>query len=174
MQKIFLYIVALIFLVSCSSSPRFTSTKSRTVEHRTEITTDSNRRFTSSDSNKARDTVSFFDPPSRKILFTETGIASYYAEPFNGRKTANGETYNMYGLTAAHPSFPLGTIARVTNLKNGKTAIIKINDRMPKRPDRIIDLSYGTAIILNMVKDGITKVKIEVLKWGDNKYHTSQ
>ncbi len=174
MRKIFLYIAGLTFVASCSSSPRFTSSKNRTATHQRETTSDSTGRFASEDSSEAEDTVAFFDPLSGKILATQIGIASYYAEPFNGRKTANGEIYNMYELTAAHPSFPFGTIALITNLRNGKTAIVKINDRMPKRSDRIIDLSYGTAIILNMVKDGIARVKIEVLKWGDNKYHGSR
>lgn len=96
------------------------------------------------------------------------GVASYYAGKYHGRLTSNGEIYDMYGLTAAHPSYPHETILRVTNLSNNKSVIIRINDRMPKRPDRIIDLSYGTALELDMVEDGITKVKLEILKWGDN------
>ncbi len=169
-KKTLIFTVALFLLTACSSVPRFTSAKqtSNVSESKTPLSV----RYKPEKKEVAEDTISFADPGNEKVLATEIGVASYYAEPFVGRRTANGEIYDKYELTAAHPTFPLGTIARVTNLKNGKTAIIRINDRMPKRPDRIIDLSYGTAVILDMVKDGITKVKLEVLKWGDNKYHS--
>jgi len=75
----------------------------------------------------------------------------------------------MYGLSAAHPSYRMGTVVRVTNLSNDKNVIIKINDRMPFRPDRIIDLSLGCAMELDMVNVGITEVKVEVLEWGKGK-----
>ncbi|MCF8242862.1 MAG: septal ring lytic transglycosylase RlpA family protein [Melioribacteraceae bacterium] len=97
-----------------------------------------------------------------------TGIASFYADKFDGRQTANGETYDMYGLTAAHPDYPFDTVIRVTNLSNGKSIVIRINDRMPKRDDRIIDLSYGCASELDMLNSGITEVQLDILKWGDN------
>lgn len=120
-----------------------------------------------------QDTLTVYaNPDTETVLETEVGIASYYAEPFHGRKTANGEIYDMHGLTAAHPSFPLGTIARVTNLKNGKSVLLKINDRMPRHPQRIVDLSLGVAKKLDMVKDGLAKVRIDILKWGDNKYYS--
>lgn len=96
--------------------------------------------------------------------FTEEGTASFYADKYHGRKTANGEIYNMYDLTAAHPTLPLGVKIRVTNLENGRKAILRVNDRMPKHPDRIIDLSYKAAIELDFVKQGLTKVKIETVK----------
>ena len=102
------------------------------------------------------------------VLETVTGVASYYGDKFNGRLTSNGETYDMYGLTAAHPSYPHNTIIRVTNLNNNKSVVIRVNDRMPKRPDRIIDLSLGTAQALDMVEAGLAKVKLEILKWGEN------
>ena len=174
MRKIFFYIILALLTIACGSSPRFTSVRQEN-EAGTTAPQTKKKKFTSTvDSKSIQDSaIVLADPSNPQVLATETGIASYYAEPFHGRKTANGEIYNMYELTAAHPTYPLGTIAKVTNLKNGKTAIVKINDRMPKRPDRIIDLSYGTAVMLGMVKDGITKVKIEVLKWGDNKYHSS-
>lgn len=100
-------------------------------------------------------------------LETVTGVASYYADKFNGRLTSNGEIYDMYGLTAAHPTYPHGTIIRVTNLGNGKSVVVRINDRMPYRPDRIIDLSLGTAMELDMVEDGLAEVKLEILEWGE-------
>jgi rare lipoprotein A len=94
----------------------------------------------------------------------ETGTASYYSDEFNGRKTANGEIYDMNELTAAHPSYPFNTLVRVTNLLNGKSVEVRINDRMPQFKNRIIDLSLAAAKKIDMIKTGIQEVKIEVLK----------
>jgi rare lipoprotein A len=99
-------------------------------------------------------------------LETETGTASYYADEFNGKKTANGEIYNMNELTSAHPSYPFNTIVRVTNLANGKSVEVRINDRMPNYKNRIIDLSFAAAKKIDMISAGIQDVKIEVLEWG--------
>jgi len=104
-----------------------------------------------------------------EVLEIQTGVASYYADKYHERPTYSGEIYDMYGLTAAHPSYRMGTIVRVTNLYNQKSVTIPINDRMPFRPDRIIDLSYGVAKALDMVIAGIVDVKVEVLKWGEGK-----
>ncbi len=98
-----------------------------------------------------------------------TGLASYYADDFNGKLTANGEIYDMYGLTAAHPNFPFGTEIKVTNLTNNKSAVIRVNDRMPQHRTRMIDLSLGTAKALDMLDDGVVEVKLEILKWGEGK-----
>lgn len=110
---------------------------------------------------------SYVDYNNNEILDSVTGIASFYATKFHGRQTANGEIYNMYNLTAAHENYPFGTIILVTNLKNNKSASVRINDRMPAHPQRIIDLSYGTALEIDMIKDGITNVRVDILKWGD-------
>ncbi|MDP6533473.1 MAG: septal ring lytic transglycosylase RlpA family protein [Candidatus Marinimicrobia bacterium] len=99
-----------------------------------------------------------------------TGISSYYAEDFHGKLTANGEIYDMYGLTAAHKTLPLNTIVRVTNLDNNKSLILRINDRGPYVKGRILDCSYGAALKLGFIAKGTTKVKIEVIEFGDNKY----
>lgn len=99
-------------------------------------------------------------------LEMETGIASFYADEFNGKKTANGEIYNMNDLTAAHPSYPFNTIVVVTNLKNNKSVQVRINDRMPDFKNRIIDLSFKAAQRIDMINDGIQEVKVEVLEWG--------
>ena len=99
-------------------------------------------------------------------LATETGIASYYADKYNGRQTSSGEIYNMYGISAAHPAYAMGTIVKVTNLSNDQSLILKINDRMPDFKGRVIDLSLGAARKLDMIKSGTAKVKIEVIKWG--------
>ena len=116
--------------------------------------------------NRGRDTEEITRYSDNSVLETETGIASYYADKFNGRKTFSGEVFDMYGNTAAHPSYPMNTVVRVTNLENNKEVILRINDRMPQRSDRIIDLSLGAAQSLDFVKDGLAKVKIEVLEWG--------
>lgn len=98
------------------------------------------------------------------------GVSSFYAEDFHGKLTANGEVYDMYGLTAAHKTLPLNTIIRVTNLVNNKSLILRVNDRGPYVKGRILDCSYGAAKKLDFVNDGTVEVKIEVIEWGDNKY----
>lgn len=98
------------------------------------------------------------------------GVSSFYAEDFHGKLTANGEVYDMYGLTAAHKTLPLNTIIRVTNLVNDKSLILRVNDRGPYVKGRILDCSYGAAKKLEFVNDGTVEVKIEVIEWGDNKY----
>lgn len=105
---------------------------------------------------------------SYRPLLTIEGMASYYSYEFNGEKTASGEIFNKNDLTAAHRQFPFGTVLRVTNLQNGKTVIVTVNDRGPERQDRILDLSEAAAQRIDMVKDGTARVKIEVLKWGKN------
>ena len=99
--------------------------------------------------------------------YIERGIASWYGEEFHGRPTSSGEIYDMHALTAAHKLMPLGTVAKVTNLENGRSVIVKINDRGPFIDDRIIDLSYGSAGAIDMVETGLAPVEIEVLKWGE-------
>lgn len=91
------------------------------------------------------------------------GLASFYSNKFNGRKTASGEIFNQQKLTAAHNTLPLGTYVRVTNLRNGKKVVVKINDRLHHRNKRIIDLSRAAATKLGFLKSGLTRVKIEVL-----------
>ena len=91
------------------------------------------------------------------------GIASWYGEEFHGRPTSSGEIFDMYKLTAAHKELPLGTRVLVTNLKNRKRVVVKINDRGPFVQGRIIDLSYGAAKKIGMLADGVVKVRIEVV-----------
>jgi len=99
--------------------------------------------------------------------YIERGIASWYGEEFHGRPTSSGEIYDMHALTAAHKLMPLGTVAKVTNLENGRSVTVKINDRGPFIDDRIIDLSYGSAGAIDMVETGLAPVEVEVLKWGE-------
>lgn len=93
--------------------------------------------------------------------FSQTGVASWYGRQFHGRKTASGETFDMNALTAAHRTLPLNCYVRVTNEKNGKSVVVKINDRGPFHGNRVLDLSYGAAKKLGIVDAGSAKVRIE-------------
>jgi len=111
-------------------------------------------------------------PPASKTATSETppgptppiiGIASYYGKEHHGKRTANGEIFDMNQLTAAHPSLPFGIKVRVTHLSNGRSVVVRINDRGPIVAGRIIDLSLAAAERLEMVEAGIVRVKVEVL-----------
>lgn len=102
-------------------------------------------------------------PPKTAAPQVQTGIASWYGKPHHGRLTASGEVYDMNALTAAHPSLPLGSRVLVTNLKNGRSVEVRVNDRGPVVPGRIIDLSYAAARALDAVDDGAFSVRVRVL-----------
>lgn len=91
------------------------------------------------------------------------GLASWYGVPYNGRATASGEIYNMYAMTAAHRTLPFGTRVRVHDLTDGKSVDVRVNDRGPFIPGRIIDLSYAAAEAINMVGRGADQVRLEIL-----------
>jgi len=99
--------------------------------------------------------------------FTETGNASWYGVKFQGHLTSSGETYNMYEMTAAHKTLPIPTYVRVTNLDNGLSTVVRVNDRGPFHEGRIIDLSYAAATKLDYSDKGTARVKIEVLEAGE-------
>ena len=138
-----LYTILILALISCYPSPRYTNLISK------------------SDSRDTKDT--FY------------GMSSFYGlgDGFDGNLTANGEVYDKDGISAAHKTLPLNSIVRVTNLDNGKSVKLKINDRGPYIKGRILDCSYGAAIELDFVEQGTTEVKVEVIKWGDNEYKNS-
>ena len=146
-NKYILNLILILFLFNCTSSPRYGSGD-----------------YVPKNNSTSKISKNF---KNKKILI---GESSYYADDFHGKITANGETYDMYGLTAAHKTLPLNTIIKVTNLSNKKTAILRINDRGPYAKGRILDCSYGAAIKLGFLDQGVTRVKIEVIEWGDNKY----
>jgi rare lipoprotein A len=103
-------------------------------------------------------------PEARPEPFAvQTGYASFYARAHHGRRTASGERFNMRAMTAAHRSLPFGTRVRVVNLENGREAVVRINDRGPRKHERIIDLSYAAARKLGFVRQGTTRVRVEVL-----------
>lgn len=93
----------------------------------------------------------------------QAGTASWYGSYFQGSDTASGEPYNMYDMTAAHQTLPLGTYVRVTNLRNGRAVVVRINDRGPFVDDRIIDLSYSAARALHMEHKGIQQVRLDLV-----------
>ena len=106
-------------------------------------------------------------PDKPKIAKAEPyqiGTASWYGEYFDGKPTASGEDYDMYDMTAAHPTLPMGSYIRVTNLRNGKVVVVKVNDRGPIVPGRIIDLSYGAAHALQFDQRGLQKVRLDLVK----------
>jgi rare lipoprotein A len=99
--------------------------------------------------------------------FVEKGIASWYGKKFHGRKTSNGETYDMYAMTAAHKTLPMNVHLKVTNLDNGRSTVVRVNDRGPFVRSRIIDLSYSAANELGVVGPGTANVRIEALGYQD-------
>lgn len=100
--------------------------------------------------------------------FKQRGVASWYGKKFHGRKTSNGETYNMYAMTAAHKTLPIPVYVRVKNLSNGRSVVVKVNDRGPFIAGRIIDLSYTAAQKLDIVGKGTAQVEINTLAPGQN------
>src|SRR5687768_5153513 len=116
------------------------------------------------------DTATIKETPA---LARDTGFASFYGSAFEGKKTASGEIFRSAEMVAAHPKYPLGTKAIVTNLENGDTVHIRINDRGPTKVNRkegvIIDLSQGAAEKIRMVEEGRVRVEVRVIEWGEDK-----
>lgn len=156
MNTISLKIILEVALISlsinaCASAPRFTSGKN-SVEDSSETIFEDLSRY-----------------ENYKVLETQIGTASFYADKYHGKITYGGDVYDMNGVSAAHPTYPMNTIIRVTNLENEKNIILRINDKMPQWPDRIIDLSLGAARELDFVGNGLVNVKVEVLEWGNGR-----
>ncbi|MEE9464687.1 MAG: septal ring lytic transglycosylase RlpA family protein [Candidatus Neomarinimicrobiota bacterium] len=148
---------ALILATACSSAPRYTSNGRPKTPKKTRTRKPPNRKS---------------QPKSTRFREGQVivGISSFYGPDFHGKLTANGEVYDMYGRTAAHKKLPLNTIIRVTNLANGESIIVRVNDRGPYVAGRILDLSYGAAKKLGFVAQGTTRVKIEIIELGDGEY----
>lgn len=100
-------------------------------------------------------------PLNQRIHYKEAGIASWYGRKFHGQNTSSGEPYDMYGMTAAHPTLPIPSYVRVTNQRNGKSVILRVNDRGPFHADRVIDLSWTAAYKLGYLEQGSTQVELE-------------
>lgn len=162
-------VVALILISGCASNGRY-SQKHDTTPSRLPTATE------------LEDAIPTFEPPSRggnrdytvrgqhyKVMpsssgFSETGIASYYGEKFHGHLTSNGEIYNMYAMSAAHKHLPLPSYVKVTNLNNNKTVVVRVNDRGPFHPGRVIDLSFSAAYKLDMLKHGTANVRVDIIE----------
>ncbi len=99
------------------------------------------------------------------LRYDQVGIASWYGPGFHGKRTANGEIYDMYAITAAHKTLPFNTIVKVVDLDTGRSVVVRINDRGPFVPGRIIDLSFTAAQELGIVEKGIARVGLRILKW---------
>jgi rare lipoprotein A len=99
--------------------------------------------------------------PEEDVNYREEGLASWYGDDFHGRQTANGEIFDMDGLTAAHPTLPMPCYARVTNLGNGKSLIVRVNDRGPYAANRLIDVSHKAAALLDFQNNGVARVRVE-------------
>lgn len=131
-----------LLVIGCVSSPRFTTAKKGNAEPAA--------------------------MPPAVHASVEEGIASYYAEEFNGRKTSNGEVYDMNAMTAAHRTLPFNSRVQVTSLESGKSVIVRINDRGPFKDERVIDLSLAAAKAIQMIGTGTAKVRVEVVELGDS------
>ena len=149
--RVLLYALIGFYCLSCSASPRYQS---------------GGKSVPSVGKNKNKTKKSSFNK-SKKVY---RGISSYYGPKFHGKLTANGEIFDQWGVSAAHKEFPFNTIVRVTNENNGKSLLIRINDRGPYVGNRILDCSFGAAKKLGFVGAGTAPVKIEVIEWGDGKY----
>ena len=143
-----LSLVAALF-VACSSSSHVVSSSSSSKKKPT-TTTKTTTKNTSNSS-------------AAKVGAVTTGQASYYADKFNGNKTASGEKYNKKALTCAHRTYPFGTVLKVTNTTNGKSVQVRVNDRGPFKAGRIVDVSGAAADKLDMKKAGVINVKVEVV-----------
>ena len=149
----------------CTSAPRYTSSPQN--GRRNNRTSSNYKKKPTSNSPKF---IPVTKNPKLSYKMLWKGKASYYGKEFNGKKTANGEIYNMHDLTAAHRTLPLGTTVKVINIANNKSVIVRINDRGPYIQGRIIDLSYAAAKKLDYIGNGTAEVKIKVIKFGDNSY----
>lgn len=117
--------------------------------------------------------ITAISPLIAEELFKSNVTASYYADKFHGKKTSSGETFNMYAFTAAHKDLPFNTIVKLTNLANGKSVNVRINDRGPFAEGREIDVSKAAAEKLDMITSGTAKVSIEIVQLGDTVAETA-
>jgi len=102
--------------------------------------------------------------PPPKAIKAWSGVASWYGEPFDGKKTASGQTYDMFAATAAHPWLPFGSVLRLTNPKTGQSQLVRINDRGPFWGDRELDVSFLVASRLGLIECGVARLRIELLE----------
>jgi rare lipoprotein A len=180
-----LNLVLVLLLVSCASAPTRTPTGSANAG-RYEMQNDSGvlepidlskvrpviprREVRTAAGNKSPYTVNgrTYHVLQSEAGYTETGVASWYGRKFHGHLTSNGEIYDMFQISAAHPILPIPSYVRVTNLDNGKSIIARVNDRGPFHPGRVIDLSYAGAVMLGYAGRGTARVRVEAILPEDN------
>ena len=159
-------VLGITVLLSCVPHPLYTHDDRRRVATRSSSTSGSKRAPNLPPASPLPASTAHPVDPTRistKNAY-QIGMASYYGKKFHGHKTANGEIFNMYKLTAAHRVLPLGTLIRVTHIGNGHWVEVKVNDRGPFIEGRILDLSFAAALELEMVQAGKAKVMIEIIK----------
>jgi rare lipoprotein A len=144
-------LTTLVAMAACTASPRYPATSPDPASQ------------TASSANLPQSQTEVIPKVSIEGAY-QVGPASYYAHKFHGRQTANGEIFDMYGMSAAHRELPLGTVIRVTHLGNGRSLELRVNDRGPFIPGRILDLSLGAAQYLDMVKEGVAQIRIDIIK----------
>jgi len=157
MKTAAILLLSMVFLIGCSHKPVSVAVPA----------TPSPAQAQPSESATARPQTNTDQPEfplDAKPLWSETGIASWYGAPYHNRRASNGEVYDMHAMTAAHRTLPLGTIVRVTDLKTGSSALVRITDRGPFIEGRIIDLSQSAASKIGIVQRGTAEVRIDVLK----------
>jgi len=140
------FLIILSLLVGCATSPRYTR----------------GRKAVRPSARTKKKAHTYSNKPAGKYALV--GTASYYGPGFHGKKTANGERFNMYELTAAHKTLPFNTRVKVTNLDNNKKVVVRINDRGPYKKGRIIDLSKAAAKKIGLIQTGTAKVQLQILK----------
>lgn len=150
-------------LGSCAPAPRYTTKPSEQFENSKSASHYIGPRETEKE--KSGKVANSADAEVGQIPegYSEIGFASYYGYDCAGNKTANGERFDPMGLTAAHRTLPFNTLLRVTNLRNGRNVVVRVNDRGPHARNRIIDLAYGAAKQIDLVRAGHEKVKLEVV-----------
>lgn len=166
-------IMLLTFIAACSNSP--SSSSSRYSQHKDSAPSAIKDGIKFDDAEPMYEPYALANLRSYSVLgkhytplktgkgYSATGGASWYGQKFHGHLTSNGETYDMYAMSGAHKTLPLPSYVKVTNLKNGREAIVRVNDRGPFHAKRIIDLSYAAAMKLGMLSTGTTQVKLEVI-----------
>ena len=163
-----LCLLGLFTLTACSNSGRYQIAQDHAPNETPDVSTVENAHPKYEPYSKGGNKDYSVFGKSYKVLktganYTETGTASWYGAKFHGHKTSNGETYDMYSMSAAHKNLPLPSYARITNLDNQQQVIVRVNDRGPFHGNRIVDVSYSAAYKLGMLKTGTARVKLEVI-----------
>ena len=149
MNKNIIFFIITLMLFSCTASPRYSSVTKKNIKKK--ISKKKNKK-------------------SYSVSDELIGMSSWYGPNFHGKLTANGEVFDEYGLTAAHRDLPLNTVVRVTNLDNGKSLIIRINDRGPYIDGRMLDCSMAAAKKLGFYHNGMANVEVDIINFGDGDY----